>query len=115
MKVLEAANHDPDRVHCALCRKDFQAKRNTSIDHLNGKKQLRLSEPASALTSGQQTVASRFGFKEEAADPALMHRRRVVRVFLEAGISLDKIVGELKNLLEEARPHAISLAHSSNY
>jgi hypothetical protein len=113
--VLEAATYDPDRVHCTLCRNDFQAKRDTLIDHLKRKKHVRLALPSTAVSpSGQQTVASMFGFKEEAVNPALMHRCRVVKVFLQSGISVDKIEGELKNLLEEARPQALSLGHYSN-
>jgi hypothetical protein len=36
--VFEVSLHDADRVHCTLCRNDFQAVRDTLIDHLGGKK-----------------------------------------------------------------------------
>jgi hypothetical protein len=35
--VFEVSLHDADRVHCTLFRNDFQAVRDTLIDHLGGK------------------------------------------------------------------------------
>jgi hypothetical protein len=119
IRVMQSLKDDSDRVHCTLCRTSFKAVRDTLLDHIKGKKHQSFAvraapEKVESGSKQQSLLPGFFGAEAEEEKLQAKHRRRVTRVFLEKGISLEKITGELKDLLEEARPQGISLGHHSN-
>lgn len=123
---------DNGRFHCNACGTSFSTVASTRESHWESKKhkdkvaeklaeEEKKKKPAgftqvSMLEVDKMAEAARRRKEEEKLRDRRVaaHRKRVLKAFAERGLPIDVLDGDLRELLEEARPERLSLGHKSH-
>jgi hypothetical protein len=116
--VAKAVDGQPPlHLHCKACRKDFGTRKNVWMRHMASEKHSKRTNKAT--TSGTQLTLGQvadYAASTTVVKAATAHRLRVAEVLMEIGVPLSCLGNaKFRDLLEEARPQAMSLGAPSHF
>ncbi len=114
---------DPRKLQCKLCGNEFATKSDTVEGHLKSQRHSDGLRKEEEKAKSQPKIEDLPKIREEKKEEAVRrerdivasaHRRRVLVMCMQHGISPECLHSDLKELLEEERPFRIALGHQTD-